>query len=83
MNKKYDIDTIISAEEFKKNRERHLERDAQKRKEKMKKDFLTGLGIALFYLLIVIGVILINARLDYLDHQKSADVVATQTAQSK
>lgn len=83
MNKKYDIDTIISAEEFKKNRKRHLERDAQRLKEQKKERIRNVIGVVMFYLAIVVGVLLIDARFDYLDQQKNADVVATQTALNK
>ena len=41
------------------------------------------LGVALFYSLIVVGVIALNARMEQINGQtKSADVVAIQTAQT-
>lgn len=83
MNKKYDIDTIISAEEFKKNRKRHLERDAQRLKEQKKERILNVIGVVVVYLVLIAGVLLIDARFKDLDQQKNADVVATQTALHK
>lgn len=83
MNKKYDIDTIISAEEFKKNRKRHLERDAQKLKKQKKEIIRNVIGVVMFYLVLIAGVLLIDARLKNIDQQKNADVVATQTALNK
>lgn len=54
-----------------------------KRRPKLKQKVKDALGIAAFYLLIVLGVIAINARMEQLNGEKnSADVVAVQTAQS-
>ena len=83
MNKNHDIDTIISAEEFKRNRKRHLERDAKKLKEQKKERIRNIIGVVMFYLVLIAGVLLIDARFKYLDQQKNADVVATQTAPNK
>lgn len=52
MNKKYDIDTIISVEEFEKNRQEHLKRNAKRKKQQKKEELINSIvvGILLFTL---------------------------------
>lgn len=52
MNKKYDIDTIISVEEFEKNRQEHLKRNAKRKKQQKKEELISSIvvGILLFAL---------------------------------
>jgi hypothetical protein len=57
-----DIKMIISSEDLKKNREKHLAADLKRRKAKKKETVLNVIGIALFYLVIIAGVIGVNAR---------------------
>ena len=83
MNKKYDIDTIISVEEFEKNRQEHLKRDVQRKKQQKKDKIKSILGITIFYLIIVVGVIAINARMEDLNQQKSANEPVIQIAQNQ
>ena len=81
--KKYDIDTIISVEEFEKNRQEHLKKDAQRRKKQKKEKIKSILGVTIFYLIIVVGVIAINARMEDLNQQKSANEPVIQIAQNQ
>lgn len=83
MNKNYDIDTIISVEQFKENRKRHLERDVQKKQEHKKEMIRNAFGVVLFYVVLIIGVFLIDARMNQIDNQKSAIEPLTQIAQKQ
>lgn len=52
-----------------------------KRKLRLREPVQNFLGIALFYLIIILGVILLNARFEQLNNQqKNADVQYTQSA---
>lgn len=51
------------------------------KKLRLKESVKDILGIILFYSVLVIGVILLNARMGELNQQKSADVSEIQTAQ--
>lgn len=51
------------------------------KKLRLKESVKDVLGIILFYLVLFIGFILINARIGELNQQKSADVSEIQTAQ--
>lgn len=83
MEKEYDFDTIISVEDFKRNQKKHLERDAQKRKEQKKEKLMNIVGVIAFYTAIVLGVFLINARFKQIDNQqKSATEPRIQIAQN-
>lgn len=82
MNKRYDIDTIISVEDFKRNQKKHLKKDAKKRREQKKEKIMNIAGVVMFYSMIVIGVFLINARFEQIDDQtKSATEPVTHIAQ--
>lgn len=53
----------------------------QKRKLRLKESVKEKLGVGLFYLVIVLGVVVLNARFEYLnEQQKNADVQYTQSA---
>lgn len=53
-----DIKMIISEEDLKKNRARHIEADKRRAKAKRKELFINALGIGLFYGVIIGGLIL-------------------------
>lgn len=59
-----DLEMIISREDLEKNRKRHLAADARRRKAKKKETVLNVIGIALFFLIIIAGVIGVNARFE-------------------
>lgn len=82
MNELYNIDTIISVEDFKRNRKEHLKKDALIKKRKRKEKIKTILGIALFFTLIVFGELAVIARVKELNQQKSANEPVIQIAQS-
>lgn len=82
MNELYNIDTIISIEDFKRNRKEHLKKDALIKKRKRKEKIKTILGIALFLTLIVFGELAVIARVKELNQQKSANEPVIQIAQS-
>jgi len=50
-------------------------------KRKLKDSVKNVLAVVILYSICIIGVLLINARLNYLEQQKSADVSEVQTAQ--
>lgn len=83
MNELYNIDTIISVEDFKRNRKEHLKKDALIKKRKRKEKIKTILGIALFFTLIVFGELAVIARVKELNQQKSANEPVIQIAQNK
>lgn len=83
MNKNYDIDTIVSVEEFKRNRQEHLEKDTKRKKQQKKEKIKSILGVTIFYLIIIFGVIAINARIEDLNQQKSANEPVIQIAQNQ
>ena len=55
-----DIKMIISEEDLKKNRARHIEADKRKAKAKRKELIVNALGIALFYAIIIVYIISVN-----------------------
>lgn len=55
-----DIKMIISSEDLRKNRARHLAMDLKRKKEAKKVLIQNILGIALFYAIIVAYIVLVN-----------------------
>ena len=53
------------------------------KKNKLKQGVKDVLGILLFYLILVLGIIALNARFEYLNQQKSAIEPDIQIAQNK
>lgn len=83
MEKEYDINTIISVDDFKRNQKKHLERDAQNRKNQKKEKAMNIVGIVAFYLMITLAVVVINARFKQINgQQKSATEPRIQIAQN-
>lgn len=57
-----DIEMIISSEDLEKNRKKHLAADLKRRKAEKKETVINIIGIALFFLIIIAGVIGVNVR---------------------
>lgn len=63
-----NIEMIISREDLEKNRKKHLAADARRIKARKKERIINIIGIGLFYLLIVGGVIFLNARMEQINN---------------